>query len=211
MGINKVIYGNQVLVDLTPSTVTIDTLLEGTVAFDASGNKIVGVLTAGNKPPTYTNQVPISIGTDKKVYNGIGWKEGYRLSASSGNESNVGNASVTGFIPVKANDIVRFKFTWQNNITWDLAEGEYSTGYNIMAYYNSSFGWLGSACPIQGAFYGICKTSDFSEGSLADGGFVSFKVPNNSNIKYLRLSFFMPQTNYMSLKNLVVTVNEEIV
>ena len=208
MGINKVIYGNQVLVDLTPSTVTIDSLLEGTIAFDASGNKIVGVLTAGTKPPTYTNQVPISIGTDKKVYNGTGWKEAYRLSASSGNENLTNQASITGFIPVKANDVVRFKFTWQNNITWDL----YNTnlGYNIIAYYNGSFGWLGSTCPVQGATYGICTTNDFSEGSLADGGIVSFKVPNNSDIKYLRLSFSLVQTADFSLKNLVVTVNEGI-
>ena len=208
MGINKVIYGNQVLVDLTPSTVTIDTLLEGTVAFDASGNKIVGVLTTGNKPPTYTNQVPISIGTDKKVYNGTGWKEAYRLSASTGNESGNESASIIGFIPVKPNDIVRFKFTWMNNVTWDLLNQ--NTGYNIIAYYDSSFGWLGSACPIQNVVYGICKSSDFSEGSLFDGGFVSFKVPNNSNIKYLRLSFALVSYSNHSLKNLVVTVNEEI-
>lgn len=208
MGINKVIYGDKVIIDLTPSTVTIDTLAEGVIAFDASGNKIVGEMVAGEKPPTYTNQVPISIGTDKKVYNGNGWKEGYRLSASTGNESNVGNASITGFIPVKAGDTVRFKFSWLNNTTWELIEQ--NNGYNIMAYYNNSFSWLGSCCPIQGAVYGICKTSDFSQGGLEDGGIVSFVVPSNTNIEYLRLSFSLHQTSFRSLKNLIVTVNEEI-
>lgn len=48
MGVNKVVYGGKTLVDLTPSTVTSDTLLEGTIAFDAAGNKIVGTMTAGS-------------------------------------------------------------------------------------------------------------------------------------------------------------------
>lgn len=47
MGVNKVVYGGKTLVDLTPSTVTSDTLLEGTIAFDAAGNKIVGTFAAG--------------------------------------------------------------------------------------------------------------------------------------------------------------------
>lgn len=208
MGVNKVIYGDKVIVDLTPSTVTIDTLAEGVIAFDASGNKIVGEMVAGEKPPTYTNQVPISIGTDKKVYNGTGWRESYRVSGSSGSENSNNYASVTGFIPVKAGDKVRFKFKWLNNITWEL-NYQY-LGYNIIAYYNSSFGWLGSACPIQGVVYGICSSADFSTGGVADGGIVTFTVPNNANIKYLRLSFSLLQTNFMSLKDLIVTVNEEI-
>ena len=208
MGVNKVIYGDKVIVDLTPSTVTIDTLAEGVIAFDASGNKIVGEMVAGEKPPTYINQVPISIGTDKKVYNGTGWKENCRLSASSGNESANVQASITGFIPVKAGDIVRFKFSFLNNVAWETCGS--NLGYNIMAYYNGSFGWLGSCCPLQGAVYGICKTSDFSQGGVTDGGIVSFTVPANANIAYLRLSFSMSDVINRSLKNLIVTVNEEI-
>lgn len=42
MAVNKVIYGNNVIVDLTDSTVSPDTLLEGETAYDASGSKIVG-------------------------------------------------------------------------------------------------------------------------------------------------------------------------
>lgn len=44
MGINKVIYGNNVIIDLTDSTVTPGVLLEGYTAYDASGKKITGTL-----------------------------------------------------------------------------------------------------------------------------------------------------------------------
>lgn len=42
MGINKVVYDNQTLIDLTEDTVTADQLFEGTTAHDASGTQIIG-------------------------------------------------------------------------------------------------------------------------------------------------------------------------
>ena len=63
MAINKVIYGDETLIDLTESTVTPSTLLLNRIAFDASGNRIVGELV------TYKNQVPISINADGNIYN----------------------------------------------------------------------------------------------------------------------------------------------
>jgi hypothetical protein len=83
-----------------------------------------------------------------------------------------------------------------------------------MAYYNSSFIWLGSACQLQSAssYYGICGAADnvFS-GTVADGGIVSFTVPSNSNIAYLRLSFAWEYyTPVQDLSSLIVTVNQEI-
>lgn len=42
MGINKVQYGNQTLIDLTNDTVTANTLLEGITAHDRSGALITG-------------------------------------------------------------------------------------------------------------------------------------------------------------------------
>ena len=44
MSINKVLYGTNVLVDLTTDTVTSDTLLKGYTAHDKSGNQITGTL-----------------------------------------------------------------------------------------------------------------------------------------------------------------------
>lgn len=42
MAINKVVYGDDTLIDLTEDTVTAETLLEGETAHDRSGNLITG-------------------------------------------------------------------------------------------------------------------------------------------------------------------------
>lgn len=44
MPVNKVIYDNETLIDISDSTVTSETLLKGIVAYDKSGNKITGSL-----------------------------------------------------------------------------------------------------------------------------------------------------------------------
>ena len=44
MGVNKVQYGSQVLLDISDSTVTPDTLLTGESAYNAAGEKIAGSL-----------------------------------------------------------------------------------------------------------------------------------------------------------------------
>ena len=175
----------------------------------------IDVLTAlnGTVVIPYINQMPISIDSDGSVYNGTGWKDDTRLSASSGSvKESTDYASITGFIPVKPGDTIRFKFTDSRADTWDTST--VNPGWNIMAYYNSSFVWLGSACPLQSAssYYGICGAADnvFS-GTVADGGIVSFTVPTNSNIAYLRLSFAWEYyTPVQDLSSLIVTVNQEI-
>lgn len=45
MAINKVIYGNEAIIDLTEDTVTVDTLLQGTKAHDKTGAIITGTCT----------------------------------------------------------------------------------------------------------------------------------------------------------------------
>ena len=42
MAINKVVYGDQTLVDLTEDTVTAETMLEGVTAHDRSGEVVEG-------------------------------------------------------------------------------------------------------------------------------------------------------------------------
>ena len=44
MGVNKITYGNDTLIDLTSDTVTAETLLEGYTAHDANGDLIRGTL-----------------------------------------------------------------------------------------------------------------------------------------------------------------------
>lgn len=44
MAINKVVYGNRTLIDITDSTVTPQTLAKGVVAYNSSGEKIEGTM-----------------------------------------------------------------------------------------------------------------------------------------------------------------------
>lgn len=165
-------------------------------------------------PNAYTNQMPISIDTSKNVYNGTGWKGQYRLSSSSGSEKSADNTGITGFIPVKSGDIVRFKDGGDNQrLLWN--ESAMTTGNCAIVYYNASFGWLGSVT-LQPAYYGICGTDATGiagvdpTGTTDKGGIVTFTVPNNSNIAYVRLSMSCTATNGSDLADIIVTVNQEI-
>ena len=48
MGINKVQYGNTVLIDLTSDTVTADKLMQGYTAHDRTGALITGLIMDGD-------------------------------------------------------------------------------------------------------------------------------------------------------------------
>ena len=79
------------------------------------------------EPIEIINQIPLSIGSDGKPFNGgQGWKTGYRLSGSSGNESAQSDIEVTGFIPCRMGDTIYMK-----GITDD--------GTHVMGVYDSSF------------------------------------------------------------------------
>ena len=54
MAVNKVVYGTTVIIDISDSTVTPETLAEGVVAYNAKGERIVGTGTGGGK---YTEAV----------------------------------------------------------------------------------------------------------------------------------------------------------
>lgn len=42
MAVNRVVYGTTVLIDISDSTVTPETLAEGVIAYNAKGERIVG-------------------------------------------------------------------------------------------------------------------------------------------------------------------------
>lgn len=75
----------------------------------------------------FTNQIPLSIDSSGSIYNGAGYKAGYRISTSSGNESAASGMTVTGFIPVPNSATIRVKGI-------DL-----SSGNSTMAWYGTDF------------------------------------------------------------------------
>ena len=58
MAVNKVVYGDKVLIDISDSTVTPETLAEGVVAYNAKGERIVGThKCSGGGTSHYTDAV----------------------------------------------------------------------------------------------------------------------------------------------------------
>ena len=84
----------------------------------------------------YTNVIPLSVDEDGNIYNGQGWKSGYRLN-SSGVETEQSGMCLTGFIPA-SNSVVRLK-----NVTPEGTKDAYIATYtedktfkNVLAFSN---------------------------------------------------------------------------
>lgn len=131
-------------------------------------------------------------------YNGDGtkdgYKDGYRIR-SGGAEATLRGGRITGFIPVVAGNAVRF-YGWNR---------EYISTGNAVNFYDASHTNIGQFTS-QPYGYGICsgniptvtKTNEVYQ----------FTVPNNANIRYMRVS---ATHGYDVLPpEMVVTVNEEI-
>lgn len=67
MAVNKVVYNNETLIDLTNDTITPSDLVKGTIAHDKTGTQINGTLVVrtiytGSETPSN------SVGTDGDIY-----------------------------------------------------------------------------------------------------------------------------------------------
>ena len=81
MGVNKVVLGEDTLIDLTGDTVSADKLSKGVTAHDMAGEPIVGTMEAGGgKKYTFTDGLTETDGTVK-------WDLNDRIKAGSGNGS----------------------------------------------------------------------------------------------------------------------------
>lgn len=141
--------------------------------------------------PSYTNQIPLSIGVDGKPFNnGQGYKTGYRLSLSGGGESAQEGTEVTGFIPVTKNSVIRIK-----NIAYS---GDTTRG---VVGYDANFTKVGSAA-IDAMFttYGEDDGNGVRRTKL--NSFASFY---SDSLKYIRLC----STDINA--NSIITVDQEIV
>ena len=71
MGRSKVVFGNEVLVDLTEDTVTESALLSGYTAHDKAGNSVVGSLSVINIH-TGSGDPSNTLGADGDIYLDMG-------------------------------------------------------------------------------------------------------------------------------------------
>ena len=106
---------SSVVVTMGGTDITSSAVSGGTISIvNVTGNIVItAVATETVVTPTYTNLLPLSVdanGNDYKGTNGEdGYKDGYKISVSSGGESSSSGYKVTGFIPVKFGDTIYFK------------------------------------------------------------------------------------------------------
>ena len=161
-----------------------------------------------DEPIYITNQIPLSINSDgSKFNNGQGWLTGKRLN-STAVETSDADMEVTGFIPAKNGDVIRFK-----NIDFPVNSGV-SDNKAYVWVYNSSF-----ARPERTSTNVQCSIREIDdianiEGVVVDenGKLVQFticpelfkSIVNYDDIAYIRVSA------YEISSQSIITVNEEI-
>ena len=165
--------------DISSSTVSGNTVNIPSV----SGNVVVNAVAIA----AYTNQIPISTDTDGSVFNGVGYRKGYRLN-SSGNPSAQTPTYITGFIPVRSGDTVRFD-------GMNLKEGSAPLTEQRIAFYDAN------KTVIAAPYWAGVGTATMSGGYLA-----SLVVPSYSGktVAFARFGCYWIDAHS------VITVNEKI-
>lgn len=151
--------------------------------------------------PDFTNVLPAAIDADGNIYNGTGWKDGYRMN-SSGVDTAITNttvkASITGYIEASAGDIFRFKDFTINPVNASM--------YRII-FFNNTFTFLTNY-----------SYNNFSDEALKpeyddNGCVIQFTIPKilngvdlSANLKYIRITAFDEYATSAS----IITRNEEI-
>lgn len=151
----------------------------------------------------YKNWVRHSINTDGSIYNGgLGYKNGSRIR-SGGAEGATTTGTHTGYIPVKANDVIRISGC-------EFSAGRSENAINIS---NSSFTNLGQMAMNSQWAYGSLEGTTYGDYTKSvteeTPGVWKWVVPPASyNVAYIRVSAY--KSSGGDGASLIVTVNEEI-
>ena len=134
----------------------------------------VGELNLSNTP-SYVNQIPLSIDSDGSAYNGgIGYKTGYRLSASTGNESAKAGHEVSGFMSCVEGSQLRIK-----GVTFDSSTDESNQNYII--FYDSN------KTKIAFTTLGFMFSTSESNGVCATYSHIKDQLNNLGGVAYFRI------------------------
>lgn len=147
------------------------------------------------------NWVPVSRDTDGSIYNGCGYKDGYRLSSSAALKEQA-NTTTSGFIKASKNDVIRMAGT-----KWDQ-----TAGYNYIVFYDENFNYLDhmnrqSFQTDRGWHYGgISIIDEHNTYVYVENDITRFSIAlkDNKDFAYIRISA------YGSGADMIVTVNEMI-
>lgn len=166
---------------------------------EVTGDIVINVTTEA-AVAAYTNQIPISTDTDGSIFNSVGYKQDYRINSSGDVVASggvTGDCFVTGFIPVKGGDVIRFSGAY--------VEG--SQGGAHSWYYDSSKvkGTLGFTPNLftdhLATAVAMFKACNYNENEQR---LYSFTLKDDVESGYMRFTLIGNGANA------VVTVNEEI-
>lgn len=162
--------------------------------------KIKNIETLWEKPASYTNQVTISKDANGNIYNGVGYKNGYRIR-SGGVEAEASDATCTGFIPFKKGDILRIYPAFVERNT-----------NNAINFADASFTNLGQITD-SGASYGVCQYKlSIYDSVVVDGvSTLTYSDDFDANIAYVRITnSILSSSDISSGSEMIITINEEI-
>lgn len=135
--------------------------------------------------PLFTNLLPKTTDANGNIYNGVGYKNGYRLNTGTGEEETTGVSNgVTGFIPFVKGDVLRLK---------GITQGK--NGNNVMQY-RSDYTKYGN--PHYWA-------------SLIDQGDGVYIFDSSTSSSFLATTAYIRLTLGAFTDDVIITKNEEII
>lgn len=163
MAVNKVVLGENTLIDLTGDTVSADKLAKGTTAHDMAGEPIVGTMEAGGgKVYTFTNGLTETDGTVK-------WDLNDRIKKGSNDTSNntsvVLNTDDTNSVSSATHSASGQYATAVGKSTRADGKGSFAEGY-------TDVGWLttsGIGSHVEGYASSVNGITIFSNGAHGEG------------------------------------------
>ncbi len=149
-------------------------------------------------PPTtesgYVNRLPLAEDADGAVYNGTGYKVGYRLN-SSGVETADASFTLTGYIPVSEGDVV-----YLQNVTYNSAAS--NAGNQRMAFYDADKALVGTVC-------NAAATAIMSRVFDENDNLIQFTVKSGTGSDITGVAYFRMNGTYIG-EDSIITVNQPI-
>ena len=162
-----------------------------------------GSFVKGPDTTPYKNWVLHSINQDGTIYNGVGYKNGYRVRSGSA-EGQDAYASCTGFIPAKEGDVIRMS-------GYNIHKNGVQNAINVYAADFGHWGQIVANSPDGGyhQFGTVWKEYGWNSCYEEPSGVLNWVVPPNiENIKaaYIRVTGYTDADG----SKMIVTVNESI-
>ena len=175
---------------------SVATVSNGVVKVVGEGTATITVTTEdGGYTATYTltatrvNLLTTAVGTDGEIYNGVGYKDGYRINSSNA-ETVDSNTSLTGFIPVSKGDTLEFT-NFGTGLGTTTSNPNYS--YLRMTAYDSDFNVLATSVKASAILTQWMSNFSAHADITADGGGYMTKITFKAttllaNLAYIRLT-----------------------